>query len=66
MTQREQMLEEALYQSIRELSFVQSVENCQSGLCATSFGEALIDAGMKLLGVKDLADHHLHAGVFRP
>jgi hypothetical protein len=46
--------EKLLYLCIRELSYIQSVENCESGLCATSLGEELIDRGMKALGVADL------------
>lgn len=47
--------EELLYLCIRELSYVQSVENCTSGLCASAMGKDLIDEGMKFLGIKDLS-----------
>ena len=44
-----------LYECIRELDYVQSVENCGSGLCASAKGKDLIEQGMKLLGVTDLS-----------
>ena len=47
--------EKLLYECIVELEYVQSVENCSSGLCASSAGKDLIERGMKLLGVKDLS-----------
>ena len=50
-----QKLRRLLYTCIRELGFVQSVENCTSGLCATSLGAELVERGMALLGVKDLS-----------
>lgn len=46
---------ELLYQCVRELSYVKSVENCNSGLCATSLGADLVKRGMELLGVTDLS-----------
>jgi len=52
-------LEELLYQCIRELDYVQSVENCNSGLCASSLGKALIEEGMYLLCVPDLSQEKL-------
>jgi hypothetical protein len=45
-----------LHRAIIELSYVQSVENCNSGLCATAEGEWIVDEGMKLLGLNDLAE----------
>lgn len=48
-------LREALYACIVELEYVQSVENCNSGLCASAKGKDLIEQGMRLLGVKDLS-----------
>ena len=56
----EEVVRELLYQCIRELNYVQSVENCNSGLCATSLGEALIKKGMEVLRVKDLSKEHLY------
>jgi hypothetical protein len=56
----DEQIKECLYQAIRELSYVQSVENCNSGLCATTLGEAIIEKGMELLRVKDLAREHLY------
>lgn len=53
-------LEELLYQCVRELDYVQSVENCGSGLCATSLGSKLIEEGMNLLCVPDLSLEKLH------
>jgi len=50
-----EQLEKLLYDCIVELSYVQSVENCNSGLCATSKGEHLIELGMATLGVDDLS-----------
>ena len=44
-----------LYRAVCELEYVQSVENCHSGLCASAEGRAIIEAGMKLLGVADLS-----------
>lgn len=51
---RETQLRLLLFECIRELSYVQCVENCNSGLCATSLGEDLVQRGIKLLGVRDL------------
>ena len=48
-------IEKLLYECIVELEYIQCVENCNSGLCATSKGAALVDRGMQLLGVKDLS-----------
>lgn len=48
-------LRSLLYEAILELGYVQSVENCHSGLCATSLGNDIIERGMKLLRVKDLS-----------
>jgi hypothetical protein len=48
-------LRSLLYEAIVELSYVQAVENCRSGLCASAKGAALVEVGMKLLGVKDLS-----------
>lgn len=44
-----------LYECLVELEYVQSVENCTSGLCASAKGRDLIERGMKLLNVKDLS-----------
>ena len=44
-----------LYRAVRELEYVQSVENCNSGLCASAEGRDVVEAGMKLLGVADLS-----------
>lgn len=54
-------LQELLYQSIRELDYVQSVENCNSGLCATSLGKDLVEKGLKLLAIKDLSKETLYS-----
>jgi hypothetical protein len=43
-----------VYACIVELSYVQSVENCGSGLCASAKGAALVEEGMKRLGIPDL------------
>jgi hypothetical protein len=51
--------DELLYQCIRELEYVQSVENCSSGLCASAAGRELIEEGMKALGVADLSGETL-------
>jgi len=48
-----------LYEAIVELEYVQCVENCGSGLCASSKGNEIIMRGMKLLGVEDLSHEHL-------
>jgi hypothetical protein len=48
-------LETLLYEAIVELEYVQSVENCTSGLCASAKGKHLIDLGMATLGVDDLS-----------
>ena len=52
-------LSELLYRAVRELEYIQSAENCRSGLCATSEGKEIIEAGMTLLSVKDLAAEYL-------
>jgi hypothetical protein len=56
MSEHIKQVEYLLHRAIRELSYIQSVENCHSGLCATSEGEEIIEEGMKALGLKDLAD----------
>jgi hypothetical protein len=50
-----------LYEAIVELSYVQAVENCSSGLCASWKGSQIIDRGMELLGVQDLSKAHLES-----
>ena len=55
---REAALRLYLFQCLTELSYVQSVENCHSGLCATPMGEELIEKGMKLLGVPSLHERY--------
>ncbi len=52
---REQELESLLYDAIVELEYIQCVENCNSGLCATPAGEEIVNKGMKLLRVRDLS-----------
>jgi len=52
-------VEELLYAAIVELEYVQCVENCSSGLCASSNGRKIIEEGMALLGVKDLSAESL-------
>jgi hypothetical protein len=52
-------LQELLYQCVRELDYVQSVENCHSGLCATSLGKHLVEEGMRTLFVTDLSKESL-------
>lgn len=52
-------LRHLLYEAIVELEYVQCVENCSSGLCASSKGKEIINQGMKLLGVEDLSAEHL-------
>lgn len=47
-------LESLLYACIVELEYVQSVENCRSGLCASTSGKNLVEQGMKLLQLNDL------------
>jgi hypothetical protein len=47
-------LETLLYDAIVELEYVQSVENCNSGLCATAKGKNIVDLGMATLGIDDL------------
>jgi len=48
-------LEEILYAAIVELSYVQSAENCKSGLCASAKGEEIVKLGMSVLNVPDLS-----------
>jgi hypothetical protein len=48
-----------LYEAIVELNYVQSIENCDSGLCASPKGEEIVNRGMELLGVRDLSTEHL-------
>jgi hypothetical protein len=49
-----EQLETVLYDAIVELEYVQSVENCNSGLCATPKGKHIVDLGMATLGIDDL------------
>ena len=49
-----EQLETLLYDAIVELSYVQSVENCGSGLCATPKGLHIVDLAMATLGIDDL------------
>ena len=55
MATREQQLEYLLHRAVIELSYIQSVENCRSGLCATAEGEDIVGEGMRLLDVTDLS-----------
>lgn len=43
-----------LFQCLCELFYVQSVEHCNTGMCATPMGKELIDEGIKALGIPDL------------
>ena len=43
-----------LFECARELSYVQCVENCNSGLCATSLGADLVERSIKALEIPDL------------
>lgn len=52
-------LREMLFRALVELSYVQNVENCEGGLCASAEGKSIIEEGMKLLGVKDLSEDAL-------
>ena len=54
-TAYELQLETLLYDAICELEGVQCVENCDSGLCATSKGKEIVRLGMAVLGVDDLS-----------
>lgn len=56
-------LESVLYECVLELSYVQSVENCNSGLCATGQGKRLVEIGMNTLGVTDLSKESLKTAV---
>jgi hypothetical protein len=53
-------LRQILYKAVRELAYVQEVENCHSGLCATAAGNEIIALGMAQLGVKDLSAESLN------
>lgn len=53
--------ENLLYECIRELSYVHSVENCESGLCASDNGKELIERGMVALNIRELAEDTLDA-----
>ena len=48
-----------LYEAVVELEYIQCVENCHSGLCATPKGADIVNRGMELLGVKDLSTETL-------
>lgn len=48
-----------LYEAIRELAYVQ--ESPDHSLCASAKGAEIIERGMKLLGVPDLAEDELTA-----
>ena len=52
-------LESLLYDCILELSYVQSVENCTSLLCASSNGRDLVDRGMAELKLAGLWENTL-------
>jgi hypothetical protein len=54
--QEQAELKYLLHRAVIELSYIQSVENCGSGLCATAEGEWIVKEGMKLLGLKDLSE----------
>ena len=51
--------ERLLYRAVRELNAVDSVENCHSGLCKSCEGRAIVEDGMKLLGIADLSGERL-------
>jgi hypothetical protein len=53
-------LKSLLYDAILELGYIQEVENCHSGLCATSNGKDIVDRGIALLGVEDLSGENWH------
>lgn len=46
-----------LYEAIRELAYVRECE--EHSLCASSNGAAIIERGMKLLGVSHLGEEDL-------
>ena len=57
MSERQQQLEDLLYQCVLELSYVQE-PGCgckRRHLCASSLGADLVERGMRLLEVKDLS-----------
>jgi hypothetical protein len=53
--------ENLLYECIRELSYVHSVEDCTSELCKSAVGEELIERGMKALAIHELSEDTLDA-----
>jgi hypothetical protein len=54
-TKDECRVKSLLYDAIVELEYVQAVP-CGEGLCASSKGKEIIDAGIAALGVKDLSE----------
>jgi hypothetical protein len=54
-TKDECRVKSLLYDAIVELAYVQAVP-CGEGLCASSKGKEIIDAGIAALGVKDLSE----------
>lgn len=53
--------ENLLYECIRELSYVQENDECESDMCASENGKELIERGMLSLQVKELAEDTLDA-----
>lgn len=53
-------IKSCLCDALVELSYVQSVESCTSGLCASAAGKEIIERGMQLLRVKDLSADTLY------
>jgi hypothetical protein len=56
VTSKESLMAYWLHRAVRELEYIQCVENCHSGLCATSEGAEIVKQGMAVLGQTDLAD----------
>lgn len=50
-------LRKMLYRAVKELGYVQEMED--HSLCASAEGKAIVDDGMKLLGVPDLSFEEL-------
>ena len=54
-------MQSLLYEAIRELHYIQNVPNCSSGLCATSKGREIVEKGVNVLRVRDLARESLYS-----
>ena len=57
------VLRKLLYRAVMELGYVQEMED--HSMCASEEGAAVIEEGMKFLGVKDLSEEELPARLLK-